>query len=134
MDVIVVVVVIYTLLQGTTLPWVARKLGVLGPGAATEIQIEAAPLDEMHAHVLQVRIRDDSRMHGVYLAQLRLPQARWWRWWCGTATPVATDTATRLQTGDQMLVVTPEKVRAATEHRLRAVARGGRAGPVVRRG
>ena len=31
----------------------------------------------------------------------------------------------RLQSGDQLLVVAPERVRAATETRLRAVGRGG---------
>ena len=70
---IVVVVVIYTLLQGTTLPWVARKLGVIQSGQALEVQVEAAPLDEMNAHVLQVTIPEKSRMHGVYVSQLRLP-------------------------------------------------------------
>ena len=73
-DTIVVVVVIYTLMQGTTLPWVARKLGVIEGGQATEIQLEAAPLDEMDAHVLQVTIPPESKMHGVYLSQLRLPK------------------------------------------------------------
>jgi cell volume regulation protein A len=123
--VIVVAVVIYTLLQGTTLPFVARRLGVLGPGAATEIQIESAPLDEMHAHVLQVRIGEDSRMHGLYLSQLRLPAGAVVALLLRDGTPVTTDSTTRLQTGDQMLIVTPEKVRSATEHRLRAVAKGG---------
>src|SRR6478735_7310530 len=73
LDVIVVVVVTYTLLQGTSLPWVARTLGVVQSGQALEIQLEAAPLDEMNAHVLQVTIPDKSKMHGVYISQLRLP-------------------------------------------------------------
>jgi cell volume regulation protein A len=123
--VIVVAVVIYTLLQGTTLPFVARRLGALGPGAATEIQIESAPLDEMNAHVLQVRIGDDSRMHGLYISQLRLPTGAVVALLVRDGVPVITDRATRLQTGDQMLVVTPEKTRSATERRLRAVAKGG---------
>ena len=73
LDVIVVVVVIYTLLQGTSLPWVARKLGVIQSGQALEVQVEAAPLEEMNAHVLQVTIPEASKMHGVYVSQLRLP-------------------------------------------------------------
>jgi cell volume regulation protein A len=123
--VIVVAVVIYTLLQGTTLPFVARRLGVLGPGAATEIQIESAPLDEMQAHVLQVRIGEDSRMHGLYLSQLRLPAGAVVALLLRDGAPITTDSTTRLQTGDQMLIVTPEKIRSATEQRLRAVAKGG---------
>jgi potassium/hydrogen antiporter len=31
-----------------------------------------------------------------------------------------------LRTGDDLLVVAPRRVRTETEHRLRAVARGGR--------
>ena len=49
--VIVVAVVIYTLLQGTTLPWVATLLGVVETGAANEVQIDVAALEEMGAHV-----------------------------------------------------------------------------------
>jgi cell volume regulation protein A len=123
--VIVVAVVIYTLLQGTTLPYVARRLGVLGAGSATEIQIESAALDEMRAHVLQVTIGEDSKMHGMYLTQLRLPAGAVVALLLRDGKPVQTDSATRLQTGDQMLVVTPEEIRSATEDRLRAVAKGG---------
>src|SRR6478735_322644 len=73
LDVVVVVVVIYTLVQGTSLPWVARKLRVIQSGQALEVQVEAAPLEEMNAHVLQVTIPEASKMHGVYVSQLRLP-------------------------------------------------------------
>ena len=52
---------------------VARKLGVIQSGQAMEVQVEAAPLDEMNAHVLQVTIPEKSKMHGVYVSQLRLP-------------------------------------------------------------
>lgn len=74
LNIIVVVVVIYTLLQGATLPFVARWLGVVDEGQAEEVQIEAAPLEDMHAQLLQVSIPDQSRLHGVYLPQLRLPR------------------------------------------------------------
>jgi cell volume regulation protein A len=39
--------------------------------------------------------------------------------------PVHLNPNIRLQSGDQLLVVAPERVRAATERRLRAVGRGG---------
>ncbi|HEY5879045.1 MAG TPA: potassium/proton antiporter [Nakamurella sp.] len=125
LDVIVVVVVTYTLLQGTTLPWVARKLGVVQSGQAFEIQLEAAPLDEMNAHVLQVTIPEKSRMHGVYIAQLRLPVPATISLLMRDGEPVHLNPNIRLQSGDQLLVVAPERVRAATERRLRAVGRGG---------
>jgi cell volume regulation protein A len=39
--------------------------------------------------------------------------------------PVHLNPNIRLQSGDQLLIVVPEPVRAATERRLRAVGRGG---------
>ncbi|GGM12421.1 potassium/proton antiporter [Nakamurella endophytica] len=125
LNVIVVVVVIYTLLQGTTLPLVARLLGVVQAGQALEIQVEAAPLEDMHAQVLQIRIPPDSRMHGVYLSQLRLPAGAVIALLVRDEAPVDVTPTVRLQSGDQLLVVTPERLRTATERRLRAVSRGG---------
>jgi len=125
LDVIVVVVVIYTLLQGTSLPWVARKLGVIQSGQLTEVQVEAAPLEEMNAHVLQVTIPDRSRMHGVYVSQLRLPAPSTIGLLLRNGEPVPVTPTVRLQSGDQLLIVAPERVRAATERRLRAVGRAG---------
>ncbi len=125
LDVIVVVVVIFTLLQGTSLPWMARRLGVIQGGQALEIQLEAAPLDEMNAHVLQVTIPVDSRMHGVYVSQLRLPAPSTIGLLLRDGEPVPVTPTQRLQSGDQLLIVAPERVRAATERRLRAVGRAG---------
>ncbi|MET0864338.1 MAG: potassium/proton antiporter [Nakamurella sp.] len=125
LDVIVVVVVIYTLVQGTTLPWVAGKLGVIQGGQATEVQVEAAPLEEMNAHVLQVTIPDESKMHGVYVSQLRLPAPATIGLLLRDGEPVNVTPNVRLERGDQLLIVAPERVRAATERRLRAVGRGG---------
>ncbi len=125
LDVIVVVVVTYTLLQGTTLPWLARTLGVVQSGQPVEIQLEAAPLDEMNAQVLQVTIPEKSRMHGVYVAQLRLPAPATISLLMRNGEPVHLNPNLRLQSGDQLLIVAPEPVREATERRLRAVGRGG---------
>jgi len=52
-DVVFVLVVLLTLLQGTTLPWVARVLRVSRAGEATEIEVDSAPLDELDADLLQ---------------------------------------------------------------------------------
>ena len=124
-NVIVVVVVIYTLVQGTTLPWVARKLKVIQGGQAVEIEVEAAPLEQMNAQVLQVTIPPESRMHGVYLAQLRLPRGVTVALIVRDGAPVPVEPTVRLQAADQLLIVTPERTRPATERRLRAVSRGG---------
>src|SRR6195952_73068 len=124
-NIIVVVVVIYTLLQGTSLPWVARKLDVIQPGQATEIQVEAAPLVEMNAQGWPITIPAQSRLHGVYISQLRLPSGAVIALIVRDGSPVAVERTVRLQAADQMLIVTPEKDRESTERRLRAVSRGG---------
>jgi cell volume regulation protein A len=72
-DVVLVLVVLLTLLQGTTLPWVARLLRVSSGTEPTEVIVDSAPLDELSADLLQVRVPVGSNLHGVYLAELRLP-------------------------------------------------------------
>ncbi len=123
--VVVVAVVIYTLLQGTTLPRVARLLGVVEEGAANEVQIDVAVLEDMDAHVLQVHVPEESRLHGVYPGELRLPSGAVIALVMRDGAPLHVDRTVRLQAGDQLLIVTPERQRAATERRVRAVARGG---------
>ena len=55
-DTTVVLVILLTLLQGPTLPWVARRLGVASATEAGEVGIETAPLDEMNAELLEVDV------------------------------------------------------------------------------
>jgi potassium/hydrogen antiporter len=124
-DVVFVLVVLLTLLQGTTLPFVARRLGVVG-SEPKEIEVDAAPLDELHADLLQVRVPAGSRLRGVYLRELRLPPG-------ATVSLVVRDEEafspagdTRLRVGDQLLVVTTAQAREAAERRIRAVDRAGR--------
>ncbi|MGH3760884.1 potassium/proton antiporter [Actinophytocola sp.] len=125
-DGVFVLVIVLTLVQGSTLQLVASMLG-LGRGARSqEIHVDAAPLDELGAALLQVRIPKGSKMHGVYLRELRLPIG-------ATVSLLVRDgvghtpaPGTRLQEHDQLLVVATERVRTATEHRIRAVDRAGR--------
>ncbi len=125
LDVVVIIVIIYTLLQGTTLPWVAKKLGAIDLREPTEVEVEAAPLEEMQAQLLQVRIPDGSRLHGVYINELRLPKAASISLVLRSGNSIPISPTTRLEKGDQLLVVVPEQDRAVTERRLRAVGRGG---------
>lgn len=124
-DLMVVVVVVYTLLQGSTLAKVAKWLKVLDSSSSTEVQIEASTLDRMGAHVLQVTVPATSRLHGVYLAQLRLPATTVIALLSRDGRSVPVTPTTRLQFGDELLIVAAEKVRTATERRLRSVSTGG---------
>jgi cell volume regulation protein A len=125
LDLMVVVVVVYTLLQGTSLKRIAGWLGIIDVAPSDEVQIEASTLDRMGAFVLQVGVPEGSRMHGVYLSQLRLPKSTTVALILREGVSLPVTPTTRLQTGDDLLIVAPQNVRGATEQRLRAVSRNG---------
>jgi len=93
---------------------------------AKEIDVDAAPLDELGAELLQVRIQQGSKMHGVYLSELRLPEGATVSLIVRAGTGFTPLKTTRLQELDQLLVVTTESSRNTAEQRLRAVDRAGR--------
>ena len=126
LDVVFVLVVVFTLIQGTSLPWVARWLKVTVTGELQEVSVDAAPLEQMGADLLQVRIPPGSRLHGVYLGELRLPKGATVSLIVRDGTGFTPDAGTRLRRGDQVLVVANSEVREATEARIRAVDAGGR--------
>ncbi len=125
-DVVFVLVVLLTLLQGGTLSALARRLGLDRPEQGTEIEVDAAPLAEIGADLLQVRVPPSSLLHGVYLAELRLPVGATVSLVVREGAGFTPQSTTRLQEGDQLLVVTTAGGRAATERRIRAVHRAGR--------
>ncbi len=125
-DVVFVLVVVLTLVQGLTLPAVARWLRLARPEQGREIQVDSAPLDEMKADLLQVRVPKPSRLHGVYLSELRLPPGAMVSLVVRDGDGFTPQPTTRLQEGDQMLVVTTAQSREQTERRIRAVHRAGR--------
>ena len=68
------VVVVYTLVQGATLPWLAGRLRVTAGDRLQGLDLEAAPLERVGADVLTVHVPADSRLHGVEVFELRLPR------------------------------------------------------------
>jgi cell volume regulation protein A len=125
-DAVFVLVFVLTLVEGSTLQLLARALGLSRGAESVELEVDAAPLDDLDAELLQVRIPPGSKLHGVYLAELRLPPG-------ATVSLVARNGAgftpaatTRLQEGDELLVVATQRARTATERRIRAVDRAGR--------
>ncbi|MFD6418145.1 potassium/proton antiporter [Streptomyces sp. NPDC060194] len=124
-NIVFVLVVVYTLIQGPTLPWLAKVLR-LGNDDAAELDIESAPLERLRGHLLSVAIPEKSRMHGVEISELRLPPG-------AAVTLVVREgksfvplPATVLRRGDELLVVATDPVRDAAERRLRAVGQGGK--------
>jgi cell volume regulation protein A len=127
-DVVFVMVVLFTLLTGPTLPLVARWLGVDRRYEPRELDLEAAPLERIAADLLQVTITPASRLHGVEVGELRLPEGASVSMLIREGRSLVPERRTVLKRGDDMLVVTPRKLREATERRLRDVSLGGRLG------
>ena len=125
-DLVFVLVVVFTIIQAPTLPWVARRLG-LGEGHhQVDLAVDATPLEELGADLLEIDVGPGSRIAGVRVFELRLPVG-------ANVSLVVRDGASFvpkdsdvLRHGDQLLVVTPQAVRDDTEKRLQAVSRGGR--------
>jgi NhaP-type Na+/H+ and K+/H+ antiporter len=125
-DIVFVIVVVFTLVQGPTLPWAARRLGVTAPAEPLEIIVDAAPLEELHADLLQAQIPEDSRLHGVEVFELRLPAQANISLIVRDGHGLVPGPDTVLRTGDRLLIVVPASVREVTERRLRAVSRAGK--------
>ena len=125
-DIVFVMVVVYTLLTGPTLPWVARTLGVARRSEPRGLEVEAAPLDRVAADLLQVTIAPTSKMHGVEVGELRLPQGASVSLVIRSGEVLVPERRTVLRHGDDLLVVTPRKQREATEARMRQVSDNGR--------
>jgi potassium/hydrogen antiporter len=125
-NIVFVLVVVYTLVQGPTLPWLARRLGLSKSSETADLGIESAPLERLRGHLLSVAIPEGSKMHGVETSELRLPP--------GAAVTLVVRggesfvplPTTVLRRGDELLVVATDPVRDAAERRLRAVGQGGK--------
>jgi cell volume regulation protein A len=126
LDVVFVLVVVYTLVTAPTLPWVGRRLGVVDSNLAMDTEIEVASLEQLRADLLQLKVAPTSKLHGVYVEELRLPVGAHVTLIVRGGRTIVPDQHTYFAHGDQLLVVTTGAVRDETEARLRAVSRGGK--------
>jgi cell volume regulation protein A len=125
-DLVFVMVVIYTLITGPTLPWVAKLLRVTRRSEPRGLDIEAAPLERIAADLLQVTISPVSKMHGVEVGELRLPPGSSVSMIIRDGRTLVPERRTVLKHGDDLLVVTSRREREQTEERLRQVSARGR--------
>jgi cell volume regulation protein A len=125
-DVVFVLVIIFTLVQAGTLAPVARRLRITAPAEAVEIHVETAPLEQMHADLLQLDVAPGSRLAGVHIDELRLPVGAVVTLVVRAGAGFVPGPDTRLRTGDGLLIVTTAEARDEAERRLRAVSRRGR--------
>lgn len=125
-DIVFVMVVLFTLLTAPTLPIVAKLLRVARRSEPRGLEVEAAPLERIAADLLQVKITERSKLHGVEVSELRLPPGASVSLIIRDGDSLVPDGRTVLRQDDDLLVVTPRKLREATEERLRVVAQRGR--------
>ena len=123
---VLVLVVVFTLLQAPTLPWVARRLGIAGEVDPTDIEVEVAPLDRIQADFMQVSVPEGSRLHGVTIRELRLPKFTVISVILRDGEPIVPQPGDRLCERDELMVVVPSARRAEVEERFRSIGRSGR--------
>ena len=125
-DIVFVLVIVYTLVTGPTLPAAARVLRVARRSEPRDLELEVAPLDRVAADLLQITISPVSRLHGVEVGELRLPPGVSVSLIIRDDETLVPERRTVLRHGDELLVVSPRKVREKTERRLRQVSARGR--------
>jgi cell volume regulation protein A len=125
-DLVFVLVVIFTLVQGPTLPWVAQRLGLVEPYQSLDLAVEATPLEDMGAEMLQVTVGPVSRLHGVEIFELRLPEGANVTLVVRGGRGFVPDTNAVIRRGDQLLIVATAESRTRAEKRVREVSRQGR--------
>ncbi|HTE73863.1 MAG TPA: potassium/proton antiporter [Actinomycetes bacterium] len=125
-NLVFVLVIAFTLVQAPTLPWVARRLGLVASGEAQPLDIESSPLTRLDADLLQVSVQDGSRLVGVEVFELNLPEGAAVTLVIREGRAFVPRESTPLRAGDDVILVTTEQVRSTVERRLRAVSRHGR--------
>jgi len=125
LNIVFVLVVIFTLIQGPSLAPLARLLRLFPREDTRQILVESAPLDVLDAELLTMTVPADSGLNAVSVLELRLPDP-------SVVTLIIRDTRsfvpapeTQFQAGDEILVVTTRRQRDTAERRLRAVNRRG---------
>ena len=125
-DVTMLLVVALTLLQSPTMPLLGRRLGLVRAEQVGELTVEAAPLDTMHAALLDLDIPAGSRMAGTYISELPLPAGAVVSLVIRSGHTLVPDHTTRIKVGDRLLIVSTLLAREATERALQSVSRNGR--------
>lgn len=126
LNIVFVLVVVFTLVQAPSLRPAARLLGLINDEAAREVHVEAAPLDVLDAELLTLQVQPESRLRNVTVIELRLPDPAVVSLIIRDGNTFVPLPETRIEAGDELMIVTTSKMRMLTESRLRAVSRRGR--------
>lgn len=86
-NIVFILVVVFTLLQGPTLPWVAKQLRIGEGSMGQDLDIESAPLEKLHGHLLSVALSPAPGCPAWRSASCGCPRGPPSPWWCGRAAP-----------------------------------------------
>lgn len=125
-DLVFVLVVVFTLVQGPTLPWIAERLGVADAYQTLDLAVESTPLEELGAELIQVQVGPQSHLHGVEVFELRLPKGANVTLVVRNGSGFVPEPNTTIRRGDQLLIVATAETKAHVERRVRAVSQAGR--------
>jgi cell volume regulation protein A len=125
-DLVFVLVVVFTLVQGPTLPWIAERLGVADAYQTLDLAVESTPLEELGAELIQVQVGPQSHLHGVEVFELRLPEGANVTLVVRNGSGFVPEPNTTIRRGDQLLIVATAETKARVERRVRAVSQAGR--------
>ncbi|MGH8895011.1 MAG: potassium/proton antiporter, partial [Actinomycetes bacterium] len=125
-NLVFVLVIVFTIVQAPTLPAVSRRLGVAAADEAQPLDIESSPLIRLDADLLQVHVQPGSRLAGVEVVELSLPEGAAVTLVVRGGRAFVPRPSTPVQAGDDLILVATDAVRGDVERRLRAVSTGGR--------
>ncbi|MCH9700917.1 MAG: potassium/proton antiporter, partial [Actinomycetia bacterium] len=126
LNIVFILVVVFTLVQGPSLRRIAERLDLIPRDTTREIQVDAAPLDVLDAELITMKVMPGSRLHNVTVLELRLPDPSVITLIIRAGQSFVPQLVTRLEIGDELLIVTTTAMRELAERRLRAVSRRGK--------
>ncbi len=125
-DVVFLLVIVFTLIQGPTLPWVARATGVTRREHVSQLAFESAPLEQVNLVALHLSIPRGSKLHGVTVPELRLPEAVTLPMIIRDGEVIVPEPWTTLHHGDDLVLTAPEEKVKHVQLRLQDVGEVGR--------
>ncbi len=97
-----------------------------GAAPPMDLEVGAPTVRALDAELLQVTVVPGSRLHGVFVGELRLPEGTAIGLLMRDGTTTAIGPSSQLLVGDVLLVFTAPAQRVAVEQRVRAIHRSGR--------
>ncbi len=125
LNIVFVLVAVFTLIQGPSLYPLARLLRLSPRETTRQILVESAPLDVLDAELLTMTVPAHSGLHSVSVLELRLPDPSVINLIIREGHTFVPTPDTQLRAGDELLIVTTRLSRDRAERRLRAVSRRG---------